>query len=57
MKAVGACLMLISQLVVDLKKPKLKKLPDPSKDFVGSCSIFTPVKWLGFLLVPLSSVV
>ena len=37
MKAVGACLNVSwLNLVVDLKKLKLKKLQDPSKDFVGS---------------------
>ena len=37
LKAVGACLDVSQfELVVDLEKLKLKKLPDPSKDFVGS---------------------
>ena len=37
MKAVSACLNVSwLKLVVNLEKLKLKKLPDPSKDFVGS---------------------
>ena len=37
LKAVGACLdVSFLELVVDLEKLKLKRLPDPSKDFVGS---------------------
>ena len=37
LKAVGACLDVSRlELVVDSEKLKLKKLPDPSKDFVGS---------------------
>ena len=37
MKAIGACIDVSwLELVVDLEKLKLKKLPDPSKDFVGS---------------------
>ena len=37
LKAVGACLDVSwLELVVNLEKLKLKKLPDPSKDFVGS---------------------
>ena len=37
LKAVGACLYVGQlELVVNSEKQKLKKLPDPSKDFVGS---------------------
>ena len=37
LKAVGACLDVSwLDLVVNLEKLKLKKLPGPSKDFVGS---------------------
>ena len=37
MKAAGACLDLSwLELVVESEKLKVKKLPDPSKDFVGS---------------------
>ena len=37
LKAVGACLDVSRlELLVDSEKLKLKKLPDPSKDFVGS---------------------
>ena len=37
MKAVGACLDVSwLELVVNLEKLKLKKLPHPRKDFVGS---------------------
>ena len=37
MKAVGACLDIdILEIVVDKEKLKLKKLPNPSEDFVGA---------------------
>ena len=37
LKAVGACLDVSRlELVVNSEKLKLKKLPNPSKDFVGS---------------------
>ena len=52
LKAGGACLDVSwLKLVVDLEKLKLKKLPDPNKDFVGSGFVFMPAKGLRFLLV------
>ena len=54
LKAFGACLDVCQlKLVNNSEKLKLKKLPKPSKDFVGLVLRCTPVKWLRFLLVPL----
>ena len=39
------------ELLVDSEKLKLKKLPDPSKDFVGSVFVSMLVKRLRFLMV------
>ena len=52
MKAIGACLDFSwLELIIDLEKLKLMKLPDPSKDFVGSGFVLMLVRWLRFLLV------
>ena len=57
LKAVGACLNVSwLELVVDLEKLKLKKLPEPSKDFVGSGFCMYTSERLRFFLVPLLSV-
>ena len=54
LKAVGACLDVSQlELVVDSEKLKLKKLPNPSKDFVGSSFKMYTKRRLRFLLVPL----
>ena len=55
LKAVSACLdVSCLELVVDLEKLKLIKLPDPSKDFVGYVFLCKPVKWFRLRLAPLS---
>ena len=58
LKASGSCIdVSCLESVVKSEKLKLKKLPNPSKDFVGSVFVFMLVKWLRFLLVLLLCVV
>ena len=53
-KTVSACLDVMQlELVVDFEKLKLKKLPDPSKDFVGSGFKMYASEMVELLLVPL----
>ena len=57
LKAVGACLDVSwLELVVNLEKLKLEKLPYPSKDFAGSGFCTYASERVKFLLVLLGSV-